>query len=179
VTVPGGAFDENYFSTMKIRIVRGRGFSRDDRMGSRRVAVVNEEFARTYWPNQDPVGKRLRLDRPDGPDAEVVGIAKTGRYVYPTEPPTPYVYLPYEQNQRARMTLIAESQGNPAALAAPLREVVRPTSDVRTKATTSAACFSVTPDRLHFPLPLEDDRLQLGVGLGLHFLGAPAAPGSR
>ena len=125
ITVLGGAFDENYFSTMKIHIVRGRGFSRDDRMGSRRVAVVNQEFAKTYWPNQDPLGKRFRLDRLDGPAAEVVGIAQTGRYYFPTESPMPYVYLPYEQNQRPRMTLIAESQGDPAALAAPLREAVR------------------------------------------------------
>ncbi|MGD0774433.1 MAG: ABC transporter permease [Candidatus Solibacter sp.] len=125
VTVLGGAFDENYFATMKIPMARGRGFSRDDRMGSRRVAIVNEEFAKTYWPNQDPIGKRLRLDRADGPIAEVVGITKTGRYYFPTESPTPYVYLPYEQNQNARMTLIAESRGDPAALAAPLREVVR------------------------------------------------------
>jgi predicted permease len=125
VTVFGGAFDENYFGAMKIQIVRGRGFNGDDRAESRRVAVVNEELAKTYWPNQDPIGKRLRLDRPDGPTAEVVGIAKTGRYLFPTEPPTPYVYLPYEQNQRAHMTLIAESHGDPAALAAPLRDVVR------------------------------------------------------
>lgn len=89
------------------------------------MAIVNEEFAKTYWPNQDPVGKRLWLDRPDGPAAEVVGIAKTGRYVFPTEAPTPFVYLQYEQNQRSRMTLIAESHGDPAGLAMPLREVVR------------------------------------------------------
>ena len=125
VTVLGGAFDESYFGAMRIPIVRGRAFDRDDRTGSRRVAIVNEEFAKTYWPNQDPVGKRLWLDRPDGPAAEVVGIAKTGRYVFPTEAPTPYVYLPYEQNQRSRMTLIAESHGDPAGLAMPLREVVR------------------------------------------------------
>jgi len=62
LTILGGAFDENYFGTMQIQIVRGRGFSADDRAASRRVAVVNEEFAKTYWPNQDPIGQRLRLD---------------------------------------------------------------------------------------------------------------------
>ncbi len=125
VTAPGGAFDENYFGTMKIEIVRGRAFSADDRAGSRRVAVVNEEFAKTYWPSQDPIGKRLRLDRADGPAAEVVGVARTGRYLFPWEAPTSYVYLPYEQNQRFRMTLIAESQADPATLAALLRDAVR------------------------------------------------------
>jgi len=124
VTAPGGAFDEKYFSTMKIAIVRGRAFSADDRAGSRRVAVVNEEFAKTYWPNHNPVGMRLRLDRADGPAAEVVGVAKTGRYLFPWEAPTAYVYLPYQQNRRSRMALIAESHGDPAALAALLRGVV-------------------------------------------------------
>jgi len=125
ITVFGGAFDENYFSTMKVQIVHGRAFSSGDRMGSLRVAIVNEEFAKIYWPNQDPIGKRIRLDHPGGVPAEVVGVAKTGRYLFPTESPMPYVYLPYEQNRRSRMTLIAESTGDPAALAAPLREVVR------------------------------------------------------
>jgi predicted permease len=124
VTVFGGAFDENYFRTMKIPMVRGRAFSEDDRAGSRRVAIVNEEFAKTYWLNQDPIGKRLHLDNADGPAAEVIGIAKTGRYTFPTELPTPYVYLPYEQNQRPRMTLVVESHGDPALLAEPLRQVV-------------------------------------------------------
>ena len=124
VTLTGGAFDENYFSTMKIEIVRGRAFSADDRAGSRRVAVVNEEFAKTYWPSQDSIGKRLRLDRADGLAAEVIGVTKTGRYLFPWEAPTPYVYLPYEQNERSRMALIAESQGDPATLAALLRDVV-------------------------------------------------------
>jgi len=66
VTVFGGAFDEKYFGIMKVQIVLGRGFSAGDLAGARRVALVNEEFAKTYWPNQDPIGKRLRLDRPDG-----------------------------------------------------------------------------------------------------------------
>lgn len=124
VTVLGGAFDESYFATMHVEIVRGRAFDGHDRAGSRRVAIVNEEFAKTYWPNQSALGKRLGLDSTEGPAAEVVGGAKTGRYQIPWETPRPYVYLPYEQNQRSRMTLIAEPAGDPSALAAPLREAV-------------------------------------------------------
>jgi ABC-type antimicrobial peptide transport system permease subunit len=56
---------------------------------------------------------------------EVVGIAKTGHYLLVNEKPAPYVYLPYEQNPRSRMTLIVQSDGDPAALAGPLRDVVR------------------------------------------------------
>ncbi len=71
----------------------------------------------------------------------MVGVAKTGHYLAVNEAPSPYVYLPYEQNPRARMTLIAQSAGDPAALAAPLREAVRsidanlPVYNLRTVAT--------------------------------------------
>ena len=105
------------------------------------MAIVNQQFAKTYWPGQDPIGKRIRLDSADGPAAEVVGVAKTGHYLAVNEAPAPYVYLPYEQNPRSRMTLIVQSTGDPAALAAPLRDAVRsidanlPIFNLRTVAT--------------------------------------------
>jgi macrolide transport system ATP-binding/permease protein len=141
VLVFGAAVDAHYFGTMKVEIRRGRPFTEDDRADSRRVAIVNEQFAKTYWPNQDPIGKRVRLDVADGPSAEVVGMAKTGHYLVVNEAPAPYVYVPFEQNPRARMTLIVQSSGDPAALAAPLREAVRsvdanlPVFNLRTVAT--------------------------------------------
>jgi len=141
--VLGGPFDEHYFTAMGIGIVRGRGFTAADGTGSRPVAVVNQEFARVYWPGRDPIGKSLRLQRA-GPPVEVVGLARTARCLYPTEPPFPYVYLPYEQHPRAAMSLITEAHGDPAALAPALREAVRaldadlPVSDLRTLASQAA-----------------------------------------
>lgn len=117
--------DEQYFETMKTPIVRGRAFTMNDKADSPRVAIVNEYFASTYWPNQDPIGKRIHLDGPNGPLLQVVGVAKQGRYLFIGEPPFPFLYLPYEQNRKTRMTVLAESYGDPAALAAPLREIVR------------------------------------------------------
>ena len=108
----GAAVDAAYFSTMNVEIKRGRAFTDDDRAGSRRVAIVNQQFAKTYWPGQDPIGKRIRLDSADGPAAEVVGVAKTGHYLAVNEAPAPFVYLPYEQNPRSRMTLIVQSVGD-------------------------------------------------------------------
>ena len=105
------------------------------------MAIVNQQFAKTYWPGQDPIGKRIRLDRADGLAAEVVGVAKTGHYLIVNEAPAPYVYLPYEQNPRPRMTLIVQSAGDPGGLAAPLRDAVRsidanlPIFNLRTVAT--------------------------------------------
>jgi predicted permease len=137
----GAAVDSAYFRTMRVEIQRGRAFTDDDRAESRRVAIVNQQFAKTYWPNQDPIGKRIRLDSPDGPAAEVVGVAKTSHYLVVNETPQEFVYLPYAQNPRMRMTLIAQSAGDPASLAAPLRDVVRsldadmPVYNLRTVAT--------------------------------------------
>ena len=121
----GAAVDAGYFRTMRVEITRGRAFTDDDRAGSRRVAIVNQQFAKSYWPNQDPIGKRIRMDAADGPEAEVVGVARTGHYLSVYESPAPYVYVPYEQNPRPRMTLIVISAGDPGALAAPLRDLVR------------------------------------------------------
>lgn len=137
----GAAVDAGYFSTMKVEIRGGRAFTEDDRAGSRPVAIVNQQFAKTYWPGQNPIGKRIQLDKPGGPTAEIVGVAATGHYLIVNEAPAPYVYLPYEQNPRSRMTLIVQSAGDPAALAAPLREAVRsidpnlPVFNLRTVAT--------------------------------------------
>jgi len=137
----GAAVDAGYFRTMQVEVQSGRAFTDDDRAGSHLVAIVNRQFANTYWPQQNPIGKRIRLERADGPAAEVVGVARTGHYLAVNETPASYVYLPYEQNPRPRMTLIIQSAGDPAQLAAPLREVVRsidanvPIFNLRTVAT--------------------------------------------
>jgi ABC-type antimicrobial peptide transport system permease subunit len=110
---------------MRVEIKRGRAFNDDDRAGSQRVAIVNQEFAKTYWQGQDPIGKRIRLDTADGPAAEVVGVAKTGHYLAVNETPNPYVYVPYQQNPRSRMTLIVQSVGAADDLAKPLRGIVQ------------------------------------------------------
>ena len=116
--------DEHYFATTKTDILQGRAFTAADDEGSRGVAIVNEEFARRYWPGENAMGKRLRLNGKDGVWADVVGIARTGKYLFIAEPPTPFVYLPFAQNPSLRMILLAESDGDPASLIEPLRSLV-------------------------------------------------------
>ena len=124
VTTLGAVVDEHYFDTMKMSMLRGRAFTAADKADSKPVAIVNEAFAQKYWPNQNAVGKRLRLKDHNGPLAEVVGLTKTSRYLFISEPPLPYVYFPYVQSPSSRMCLFAETSGNPADLAGPLRQVV-------------------------------------------------------
>jgi putative ABC transport system permease protein len=117
--------DEHYFGTMKTRILRGRAFTADDRDDSRGVAIVNEEFAKIYWPDQEPIGKRIRL-KDGGSMVEVVGLAKTEKYARLTESPTPFLYLPYAQHVKMQMRLIVETmQPDPTVLAASMRDIVR------------------------------------------------------
>jgi predicted permease len=131
---------EGFFSTMRIPIVRGRGFRLEDSPDAPLVAVVNELFAQHYWPGQDPIGKRLRLQNQGRADSsvEVVGVAKTSKYLILAEPPTEYLYLPYRQDPPFNLILLAESEGDPTSLITPLRTIVRgldanqPIFDVRT-----------------------------------------------
>jgi predicted permease len=122
--VMAAVVDEHYFATTRTDMLQGRAFTAADDEGSRRVAIVNEEFAKRYWPGENAMGKRLRLNGKDGVWADVVGIARTGKYIFIAEPPSALVYLPFGQNQDARMILFAESDGDPASLIDPLRGLV-------------------------------------------------------
>ncbi len=116
--------DENYFETLDVPLLRGRGFRASDDVNAPLAAIVNEAFAQRYWTG-DPIGKRLRLEGPDRPWIEVVGVAATGKYLTVLEAPTQALYLPFRQHAIPRMTLVAVTQGDPAAMAGPLQDRVR------------------------------------------------------
>jgi putative ABC transport system permease protein len=124
VRVSTNVVDEGYFQTMGVAIMRGRPFTVDDRPEGRRTAIVNDTFAAMYWPNQDPIGKRLRLDA-QGKWTEVVAVSRTARYLSVAEPPTPHVYLPLSQHPQSRLTLLVDVAGDALAIADPLRDLVR------------------------------------------------------
>jgi putative ABC transport system permease protein len=123
-TVFVSRIDERYFDVMNIPLLRGRNFTVNDDGNGRKVAIVNEQLAKHYWPNQDPIGKRLRtVDQRDAP-IEIVGLAKTSKYIFIAEPPTEFVYFPYRQKTQPRMAIVAHAAGDSGSLAGPLREVV-------------------------------------------------------
>jgi putative ABC transport system permease protein len=125
VTVLAGFVDEHYFDALAIGLLQGRNFRRNDDAEAPRVAVVNQHLAQHYWPNQDVIGKRFRLDDANKTWVEIVGVVKTTKYIFIAEPPSDFVYLPYRQRKPERMFLMAQAVGDPAALAGPLREAVR------------------------------------------------------
>ena len=117
--------NEGYFETMGIPILRGRGFQASDTTEAPRVAVVNEQFARHYWPGADAVGKHIRLDSLVGTPVEIVGVAKAIKYQDTRERPVDFVYMPLAQHPVARMTLMLRSSGDPLQLVQAVRDVVR------------------------------------------------------
>ncbi|HSL54867.1 MAG TPA: FtsX-like permease family protein, partial [Pyrinomonadaceae bacterium] len=66
----------DYFKTMRIDLVRGRLFSTEDRKDTPLVALVDEVFARQYFPNEDPIGKRFKLNTPEAESREIVGVVQ-------------------------------------------------------------------------------------------------------
>ena len=121
--------DDSYFETMGTRILRGRGIEKSDLEGRAPVAVINQFMAERYWPERDAIGQTFKLDAPDSPPVEVVGIAADGKYRQVAEDPLPYVYLAYEQGARSRMavgaTIVVHSSQPAAAITEQLRAEAR------------------------------------------------------
>ena len=124
VQAMGSRVSDSYFETMQTPLLEGRGFRVTDSASSPRVAVVNETLARHYWPGQNPVGKRFRLNDRNGPWVEIVGLAKDSIYISLQEGRSEFVYLPDLQNPAVRMVLLVETAAGTADLTGPLRNVV-------------------------------------------------------
>jgi putative ABC transport system permease protein len=130
----------SWLPLMHVPLVRGRFFSRSDRMGVQKVVLVNETAARTFWPGQDAIGRPVSVGQGGfwKDTAYVVGVVGDVRYGALDSAVTPDVYLSYFQSPRGGMMLMLRSSGDVAALGAPAQTVVRemlPSSavyDVRT-----------------------------------------------
>jgi hypothetical protein len=94
ITIFDNVVSDGYFDSMGIPIIQGRGFVESDQVNTPTVAVVNEQLAHRYWPNQNPIGKRFHLRNETGELVEIVGIAKTTKYLSINELPLDFVYSP-------------------------------------------------------------------------------------
>src|ERR1041385_5840326 len=117
---------ENYFETMEIPLLRGRGFTSQDDQHAPRVGVVSEAFARKFFPNQGVLGKHVTII--DGKrDLEIVGVVADTKYMTQREEIKPLLYTPWQQEgeQIGTMHFALRTTGEPTALAATVRQVVR------------------------------------------------------
>ena len=121
------------FEALGERLVRGRTLAAGDTAEALPVAVVNETLARTYWPGQDPIGKRMRMgSATTRPWMTVVGLVRDERHNGVTAAIKEKFFVPYAQFPRARegdaargMTLVLRVAGEPMRLVNPIRAEVR------------------------------------------------------
>lgn len=140
-----------YFQTMDQRLISGRYFVEFDREGSPNVTVVNETLAHRQWPDENPIGKRLRLldappERASSQYMTIVGVVADAKNRTLTGDTRQDVYVPLRQQtvsmgrlgQSVSMGLLIRTTGNPASLTNAIREEVRaadpdiPITQVRT-----------------------------------------------
>ena len=110
-----------YFNAMGTRLVDGREFTERDDERSTPVAIVNETFARRFWPGENALGKRFSLGGADAPMMEIVGVARDGKYAGLAEDPRPFVYRPAWQSYSGSSNLIVRSRTEPERLLTTLR----------------------------------------------------------
>ena len=133
-----------WFSTLRVPLLRGRLFSITDRMGAPQVTVINEVAAKQFWPNDDPIGKRVKIGQGGFDDATVIGIVGAVRQKADSEP-RPEVYVAYDQSPRSGMTVFIRSARPAASLLVDVRRAIRevapelPAYDTRTMAERMAA----------------------------------------
>jgi predicted permease len=112
-----------YFDVLRIPLVAGRDFTDADDDRAPAVAVVNEAFARRFWPGRDAVGQRFRTH---GAWHTVIGVARSGKYNRLDEGDWCFLYVPYRQYvPDLDLNVCLRTTGDPAAMSARLREVVR------------------------------------------------------
>ncbi|HYL73133.1 MAG TPA: ABC transporter permease [Bryobacteraceae bacterium] len=124
----------NFFATMKIPLLRGRDFTARDTASSPWVTVINETMARRFWPNEDPIGKRLTLDLvPDERPREVIAVVRDTSRHWQTKPEA-MMYVPHVQQpmryrgpyqfSRVQMTFVIRTAGNPMRLSSAMQKAV-------------------------------------------------------
>jgi putative ABC transport system permease protein len=117
-----------YFSSIGIPLLSGREFNAGDTSQRGKVAIINEAFAKRFFPNRDPLNSRLALggEKDVKPVIQIVGIVKDNKQDHVRSEMAPYVFLPYAQREKLRsMTFYVRTQQDPLLIADELRASVR------------------------------------------------------
>jgi putative ABC transport system permease protein len=115
---------DNFFETLGTRILRGRPIdARHLRVGAH-VMVINQEMAQRFWPGQDPIGKHVRLQKPDGDLYEVIGVAENSKNEAFIEDPVPYLYTPMRLSDYGELAMVVKTAGAPSMVAGEVRRTL-------------------------------------------------------
>jgi predicted permease len=117
----------NFFDTLGVSLLNGRDFSDQDSDSAPRVAIVNETCARSFFSNQNPIGRRLRLIRRGGPavSCEIVGVVRDSKYLSLGEDSRPFLFVPFSQYPQPAMSLHVRTSGSSNDTAAAIRREVQ------------------------------------------------------
>jgi len=114
----------SYFRTAGTPVIQGREFTDADRATAPKVAIVNEAFAKKIWPGQNAIGKHFRTKK-DEADIEVVGVTRTGKYLFLYEQPQLFVYFPLVQHYVSGANVFVYTQNDPQSLVSAVRDQIR------------------------------------------------------
>ena len=114
-----------YLDTIGITLLAGRQFTERDGEGANRVAIVNESFAKRFFPNENPIGKRICYVHRKNMWIEVVGVTRDVKHYGLDQETRPGVFIPYRQWPVPIITMVLRTPGDPSALVAPAREALR------------------------------------------------------
>src|SRR5262245_45406184 len=122
-----GIITPQYFRTMEIPLLAGRAFNDADARDAPRVAIIDERLAREYWPNESPLGKRIRIGLPDSGNhwRAIVGVVGTVQHERLDAPTRKMVYVPSLQDPTGDQTLVVRSHMPLGSLIAAVKNVVK------------------------------------------------------
>ncbi len=131
--------DPDYFRTMSIHLLRGREFTPLEATEARHVVIVNEAMARMYFPDEDPIGKKLVINMMDDPvPSEIIGIVRDVKHQGLDIAPRAMTYWPHPELAYGGMMLVVKAQSDPMNLVAGVQREIQsldrdqPIADVRT-----------------------------------------------
>jgi putative ABC transport system permease protein len=151
--------DSDYFETMRIPVLRGRGFLDSDKETAPLVAVVNQTMANRLWPGEEPLGKRFSMKGESGPFLEVVGVVRDSKYQSIAEDSQLYFYVPLDQNYLSSRILQVRSSLAPSLLTGQIQREIR----------------EVNPAITVMDIRTMEESLEGGTGFFIFHLGASLA----
>lgn len=155
---------DRFFEILGTRVLHGRAVDARDVETHARVMVVNQTMARRFWPNQDAIGQRVRLDQSTGKDYEVIGVVEDGKYNDFSEDTMPYLYVPMRRDEYGELAMAIKTRVDPTAVAEDVRRTMR-------EINPNVAAREVGSLRQHMRDAMYDQRMTAGLITTLGLLG--------
>jgi putative ABC transport system permease protein len=116
---------DGYFKAMRVPLVRGRLFDEGQPADAQNKVIVNETLARRHWPNEDPIGRRIKVSWDDNREDEIIGVVGDVRQADLETEPRGTIYWPHARTPYGSMTLTLRTAGEPAAITSSVRDTLR------------------------------------------------------